>query len=162
MVEEWRDIPGFEGRYQASSLGRIRGVVSGKIKDTVVKSGYLCVGIKVIGTKTVSTPYVHRLVATAFFGPSDLEVDHIDCDHMNNRLDNLEYVTRRENYLRAVRTGVTSHPKSVARSDGRTYESIKQCARDNGCQTVDIRKVLTGKRKTLHGFTFKRCACLVA
>ena len=161
MVEEWRDIPGFEGRYQASNLGRIRGVVSGKIKDTVVKKGYLSVGLRV-GEQQVRLYQVHRLVASAFFGPSNFEVDHIDCDHMNNRLDNLEYVTRRENYLRAVRTGVCECPKSVMRSDGKTYESIRQCARDNGCQTVDIRKVLTGKQKTLHGFTFKRCACLVA
>ncbi len=161
MAEEWRDIPGYEGRYQASSLGRVRGVVSGKIKSQETINGYAYVGLK-IGNRRTRVKRVHRLVAAAFFGPSTLEIDHIDSDHMNNRIDNLEYVTGRENYLRAVRTGVCECPKSVMRSDGKTYESINQCARDNGCQTVDIRKVLTGKQKTLHGFTFKRCACLVA
>lgn len=104
----------------------------------------------------------HRLVAAAFFGLGDLEVDHIDCDHANNRLDNLEYVTGRENYLRAVNTGICDHPKPVMRSDGKVYESIKQCARDNGCQTVDIRKVLAGRQRMLHGYTFKHCGCSVA
>ena len=77
-------------------------------------------------------------------------------------IHNLEYVTRRENYLRAVRTGMCECPKSVVRSDGKVYESIRQCARNNRCQTVDIRKVLTGKQKTLHGYTFRRCGCSVA
>jgi hypothetical protein len=164
MVEEWRDIPGYEGEYEASSFGHIRSARYHRVlKEQLVggPKGYLYVGLK-LSFENTKVKQVHRLVAAAFFVCSNLEVDHIDCNHKNNRVDNLEYVTGRENYLRAVRTGVCSRPKAILRNDGKSYESIRQCARDNRCQPVDIRKVLAGKQKTLHGYTFDRCGCFVA
>ena len=48
---------------------------------------------------------VHRLIMEAFHGKSDLTVDHIDGNKLNNSLDNLEYVTREENLIRSWKTG---------------------------------------------------------
>lgn len=50
--------------------------------------------------------FVHRIVMEAFKGKSDLTVDHIDGNKINNSLDNLEYVTAQENTKRAWKNGV--------------------------------------------------------
>lgn len=58
-----------------------------------------------------NTKRVHRLVASAFLGESDLQVDHIDGNKLNNRLDNLEYVTPQENTNRAWKNGQAKYTK---------------------------------------------------
>ncbi len=61
---------------------------------TKTKTGYLRVSVK------GKDMYVHRLVMLAFYGKSDLTVDHIDGNKENNNLNNLEYVTQAENVKR--------------------------------------------------------------
>lgn len=119
--EVWKDIPGYEGTYQVSSLGRVRSldrVVKGKchftgelfdrrIKGQVLrpgkccKSGHLSV---VLGRGTTGRP-VHELVMLAFVGvpPEGKEVCHQNGDPTDNRLENLRYDTRRENILDVYR-----------------------------------------------------------
>jgi hypothetical protein len=62
---------------------------------------------------------VSRLVAEVFFGPSELEVDHIDNDPRNNRVENLRYVTRAENCRDRGRV-----PKGVRRSRSGKFEAF--------------------------------------
>lgn len=110
--EEWRDIPGYEGSYQASSLGRVRSVdryveyvdgrvyfYQGKILSPASARGYEHV---VLSKRTDAT--VHRLVMLAFAGepPEGYEVNHRDGDRTNNRVTNLEYVTPSENSLHGI------------------------------------------------------------
>lgn len=110
--EEWRDLPDYEGRYQVSDTGRVRSPerrdTLGKLrKQKILKTrkdrfGYMKVwlhGPNKNGTRgrTVS---VHRLVAEAFMGPSDLFVDHLNGLKDDNRPENLEYVTNKENIRR--------------------------------------------------------------
>ena len=66
------------------------------IKGTLRKNGYLQLTIK---NKTIK---VHRLVIEAFKGKSDLTVDHIDGNKLNNSLDNLQYLTREENLIKSI------------------------------------------------------------
>lgn len=104
FAEEWRDIPGYEGCYQVSSIGRVRSVRRsrpGRLMKLSNRRGYRQVGL----TKddTYKAPPVHRLVLAAFVGPSKLQVNHIDCDKANNRLENLEYCTPQENIAHAIR-----------------------------------------------------------
>lgn len=119
--EIWKDIPGFEGKYQASTLGRIRSVdrvmrvtVRGKeqvrhYKGQVLKpgkqtkTGHLTV---VLGKNYGSMP-VHTAVALTFLGPrpKGLDVCHNDGNPENNRANNLRYDTRTENILDVYRTG---------------------------------------------------------
>lgn len=114
MQEQWKDIPGYEGYYEASSLGRIRG------QDRVIvdKNGFARkVEGRLLGTHLNSSGYtyahlttngitkptrVHRLIAAAFFGVSDLPIDHLNKIRTDNRPCNLEYVTSRENMRRAT------------------------------------------------------------
>lgn len=114
--EIWKDIPGYEGRYQASSLGRIRSLdrtlhlhrKNGKIVERIMKgkilrpgrfckNGHLSV---CLGHGESGSP-VHQLVALTYLGPcpEGKEVLHINGNPQDNRIDNLRYGTRRENIL---------------------------------------------------------------
>lgn len=114
--EIWKPIPGYEGFYEVSSLGRIRGVdrvivrKSGEkyhVKGAILaptkrkNGGYLTIGLRREGSQ--KTHKIHRLVMLAFVGEppeGKYEVDHKDGDPENNRLSNLEYVSKKENYMR--------------------------------------------------------------
>lgn len=108
--EEWRDIPGYDGFYQASNLGRVRSVARivntpkgpakrrGKVLNLIDHyKGYVEAPINYRGKRL--TRKVHRLVAEAFIpNPDDLpEVDHIDMNRANNRVENLQWITHRDN-----------------------------------------------------------------
>ena len=117
-LEEWRDIPGYEGRYQASSLGNIRSldrkVNIGKgftrlMRGRVLKpagSKYNAHLTVVLGHGSNGSA-VHKLVALAFLGPAPVgcDVRHLDGDPLNNRVDNLAYGSRTENILDVYRIG---------------------------------------------------------
>lgn len=105
--EIWKDIPNYEGIYQASNIGRIKSLKFGKeriLKPRLNRRGYyhinLCKGGKAI------TNTIHRLVMLAFVGESDLEVNHKNGVKTDNRLENLEYCTGSENMLHCFRTGL--------------------------------------------------------
>lgn len=110
MVKEiWKNIPGFEGYYQASNLGRVRSLdrkVRGKYGNIAVKKGkilkpnkkrYGQVCLIVDGVRFY--PLVSHLVYSAFYGPipEGMQVNHIDENPENNRLDNLNLMTPKEN-----------------------------------------------------------------
>lgn len=117
MNEIWKDIPGYEGCYQASTLGRIKSL-EGKVarknpytgkkfmrrvpqrilkSGEYYKSGHLSVVLEHHG---VGRP-VHQLVMKTFVGepPDGMEVLHINGNPKDNRLENLRYGTRTENVL---------------------------------------------------------------
>lgn len=112
-MEQWLPIPGWEGFYEASDLGRIRSVPRYMCKGCVLKpralpeKGYLQVGLSRNNKVTMS--YVHRLVAATFIGPcpEGLEVLHGDGDPANNVPGNLRYGTHGENGRDMVRHGRT-------------------------------------------------------
>lgn len=96
-MEEWREIPGTE--HSVSSEGRVASRRFGKwrILKMPLHKGYPSVNIR--GDRWVSSK-VHVLVAEAFLGPRPTprhEVNHIDGDKTNNRAENLEWCTHREN-----------------------------------------------------------------
>lgn len=100
MKEIWKDIPGYEGLYQASNLGQIKRL-SRKYapKEKVLKpqrrNGYL--SICLTKNKDKSTHNIHRLITKTFIGESDLIVNHKDGNKHNNNIENLEYCTSRDN-----------------------------------------------------------------
>lgn len=111
-AEEWRDIEGYEGIYQVSNMGRIKSLErkvnigngkQRKVRERIMRlkdnqKGYLHVDLSVNGC--AKTYKVHRLVAIAFIdNPDNLaEVNHIDEIKSNNRADNLEWVTKIDNF----------------------------------------------------------------
>ena len=98
MIEDWKDIPGYEGLYVVSNNGRVKNVRSGRVLRGIVNNlGYIMVGLSKSGkVKMIS---VHRLVAEAFIeNPDNLrEVNHKDEDKSNNIVDNLEWCDRKYN-----------------------------------------------------------------
>lgn len=105
MQEIWKDIPGYEGFYQVSNLGRARSCARPATRGRILRLGsggkvpYL--GFTASKDNKQKRINVHRAVALSFIGrPNGLVVDHIDGDPKNNHLENLEYVTSRENSRR--------------------------------------------------------------
>jgi hypothetical protein len=99
-VEIWRDIIGYEGLYQVSTMGRVKNLKTGKIlKPVKNKQGYMYVCLSKNGQR--KTFKVHRLVAQAFLKPVPGKdfVNHLDEDKTNNHYSNLEYCTAKENLI---------------------------------------------------------------
>lgn len=116
--EEWRDIPGHEGKYQASDLGRIRSVdrrvnichgATRQIRGRVLKPAGQKNDphLRVTLGHGANGSCIHQLVALTFLGPcpDGQEVRHLDGNPLNNRVDNLAYGTRTENILDVYRIG---------------------------------------------------------
>lgn len=98
-VENWKDVPGFEGRYRVSDLGRVFSHYVGRVLTlhTNGKGGYLVVSLFKDGTRHPTT--VHALVLTTFVGPrpEGHEALHGSSGQRDNRLVNLRWGTRAEN-----------------------------------------------------------------
>lgn len=122
MSEVWRDIPGYEGLYQASTEGRIRSLTrqitqigrwgtpfTRTVKGRILRPGRYCpsghVSV-VLGRGSNGSP-VHQLVMLTFVSPAPegQEVRHLNGDPTDNRLDNLAYGSRTENILDVYRIG---------------------------------------------------------
>ena len=110
--EEWRDIEGYDGKYQISNYGRVK---SFKQKHRILtpsldNQGYLRYGLKLRGKEKRFT--AHRLVAEAFLPNPDnkSDVNHIDGIKWNSCVSNLEWVTRSENIKHAHDTGLNVAP----------------------------------------------------
>ena len=108
MIEEWRPIVGYEGLYEVSSYGRVRSVDrydnrncvrKSKVLSLLKKSEYGYIQVNLSYNGKLYKKYVHRLVAQAFIpNPDNLpEVNHIDEDKTNNRVDNLEFCDHKYN-----------------------------------------------------------------
>lgn len=156
MNEQWRPIPGFEGRYEVSNLGRVRTArriipyvdgrlrrVEQKVRATSLDTrGYPALALTAAdGTKV--TRAIHVLVAAAWIGPrpDGAEVCHNDGDKTNPRADNLRYDSRVENARDVVRHGqhhwankthcVHGHPfteENTYRNAGRRH--CRTCVRE--------------------------------
>lgn len=123
MEEAWRDIPGYEGYYQASTLGRIRSLdreITQKHGDTIYmrlrkgkilkpssdkKEGHMKL---VLAINTMRKTYhVHTLVMLTFIGNRSEEelIRHLNGNPEDNRLSNLAYGSKYENVLDVFRIG---------------------------------------------------------
>lgn len=93
MIKKWKQIRGHNGRYEISHTGEIRTITSGKIhRQFKITHGYI--GCTLSGKQYI----VHRLLANAFIGNTDgKEINHINRIKSDNRLENIEIVSRKEN-----------------------------------------------------------------
>jgi hypothetical protein len=124
-VEQWKDVPGYEGRYQVSDLGRVRsldhrvrlvchGVETTRLSPgRLLKPGRSRSGHVSVAIGKGNSRLVHQLVLEAFVGPrpKGAESLHLNHDPKDNRLSNLRYGTRSENLRMDYEVGVrTVHP----------------------------------------------------
>ena len=103
---EWRAVKNFEQYYSVSSTGLVKNIRTGRIiKPTIINTGYAMYRLYV---NTVCTHKLgHVLVAEAFIENPEGKrtVNHIDCDKLNNCVENLEWATHSENHTHAFRNG---------------------------------------------------------
>lgn len=163
MKEIWKDIQGYEGLYQVSNLGRVKRVTTGRIlKGGKDKYGYLIVNLYKYSVGSIKT--IHRLVAEAFIpNPENKpQVNHVDENKTNNSLDNLEWMTAKENTNHGTRNERSGKSQSIPiiATNLKTGESMEfygsnECARQLGLHQASITKVLKGRLKQTGGYTFK-------
>ena len=150
MTEIWKDVPEYEGVYQVSSLGRVKSLArkssSGRqLNERILKTpldghGYCACNLYLNGKKKLFR--VHQLVAIAFLNhkPNGMKIviDHVDNDGSNNRLENLQLISQRENSSKDKK-GYSSKYVGVA-----WYEATSKW---------QAKIMIDGKRKHLGHFT---------
>jgi hypothetical protein len=129
MQEVWKPVPGYEGRYEVSDQGR---VLSTRTKlfltPNVMTHGYVCVHLYSGGRHSRVVKTIHRLVADSFVpNPyGDSEVNHKNFLRRDNRAENLEWVSRKENVRHALLAGRRVRPeKCVMGINLRTKETVR-------------------------------------
>lgn len=110
MEEIWKDIEKYEGKYKVSSYGNVKNVRNNKILKFNKSPFYYQVALSVDGARKCIK--IHRLVASAFIKNehNKPEVNHIDGNRYNNRVENLEWVTAKENSIHSYVNGLGKKP----------------------------------------------------
>lgn len=197
MQEIWKDILGYEGYYQVSNNGNVKSLerivyktgYSKRLKERKLKlikanDGYMGLILSYNGIKTRKT--AHRLVAIAFIpNPENKpQVNHINGIKTDNRIDNLEWCTAKENINHAYSIGLmNAHKGSSNYMYGRYgelhhnfgksinekpiqqldlnnnhiayYDSIRKASRATGVNNSNISSVCNGIRKTAGRFIWR-------
>lgn len=180
MSEIWKDIPGFEGLYQVSNQGRVkslpRSIWNGKglftssekiLKPNTLAKGYFQVELK--RDKKRCCLQVHRLVAITFIENPDptnfVQVNHINGDKQDNRIENLEWCDNSLNQKHAWAIGLqkvsgnAGRPKRPVRliKGGKSiiFDSVAEASRFLGQKrNTNLLKVIRGWKSfnTIKGY----------
>lgn len=160
MVEEiWKDIPGFEGLYQASDLGRIKSFIEWngtnvRILNCGRNNGYLVVVLSKNGIKKMYR--VHRLILETFIGPcpKGMECRHLNGIRTDNRLCNLRWGTRSENSQDTIKHGNHYQPNNygkqncICKLNKKDIPNIREMIK-NGYTCESIGKIYGVHRRTI-------------
>ena len=155
MVEEWKDIPGYEGLYAVSNLGNIKSFRKTEklLKPVPIKSGHLIVNLSKNGN--MRTVCVHRLVAEAYIPNPNMFtiVIHKDGNKQNNSASNLKWCDARCGYG-------YKKPKVVVQLDLdnniiNKFHSVNKAAQITGIARESISRTCNGIRKTAGGYKWK-------
>lgn len=182
LIEEWKDVKGYEGLYQVSNLGRVKSLARYKKNNLGSKS---LIGEKILKQSKNNRGYcrihlckdahkkafsVHRLVADAFVpNPKNFtDVNHKDENKENNRADNLEWC----DYEYNINYG--THNKRISLTKGcvvqafdkngqlvMEFHSMCEAERKTGIPQQNISRCVNGKCKTAGGYVWKRAISVV-
>jgi hypothetical protein len=156
-MEIWKPLRNFPS-YNGSTEGRIMNIRTQRILQPVESEGKMKVTLR--RNNIQYTVKLHRAIAETFLGEHPgMDVRHKDGDYTNNRVDNLEWVTRSElianAYGRGTKVAYQKIPIRIVET-GRIYDSIKDCANDIPCHPSYIRDCLSGKRIHVKGLHIER------
>ncbi len=174
VMSLFNEIPGYEGYYEIDRKGSVRSIKrviktekgnitinSKNIKPRNNNNGYLEIRLSKDG-KT-KTKFIHRLLAMTYINNinNKPEVNHINGTKLDNRLDNLEWVTKSENMQHAYKTGLI-RPKGIKVIDkvtGEEFTSIKLAAKKRNINYQTMQRHLSGKvQKVKHFLQYKEAA----
>ena len=155
-MEKWRDIKDYPD-YQVSNMGRVKSLKFGKekiLKNIKNNYGYLIVNLSKEGEIKVFK--VHRLVASAFIdNPNNLpEVNHINEDKTDNRVNNLEWCSSEYNINFGTRNKRVAKRILQFTLEGefvRKWDSLKEFGKPHSA----ISNCLSGRRKSAYGYIWR-------
>ena len=180
MIEEFRDIEGYEELYQVSNYGKVKSLErtrkggynsNVKVKEKILnflinKNGYLYVNL--YKNAKSKHKFVHRLVAEAFIpNPNNLpQINHKDENKENNCVDNLEWCTNQYNMnygtlrKRVIKTQTIKFGKKINQYDLqgnfiKQWNSGREIERNIGIFHQNILACCQGKTKTCGGYIWK-------
>lgn len=174
-MEIWRDVEGYEGLYQVSSLGRVkslrrtvsRGTNFKPVRERILKPGYNKNYAYVVLSKhgVTKTKYIHQLVARTFIPNTNNYpiLNHKDENPRNNCVDNLEWCTYSYNLsYNDLRKRVAVSRRKAVRQYSKSGEFIKEwshareAAEALGLNKRAIYECCVGRSKTSGGYIWKR------
>jgi hypothetical protein len=128
-MESWKDIPGYEGLYQVSNLGRIKSLGSYRRGEMIIKQrkwkGYWLINLSKEDQR--KTFLVHRLVAICFVeNPHSRKiVNHKDGNKANNYYENLEWSTTAENTQHAYDNHLIPSRQGINNPNSKFRKTLK-------------------------------------
>lgn len=175
--EEWRDIQDYEGLYQVSNFGRVRSLGlrnknANNERIKLLKPGVTGIGYNMITlcNGKLKQKLVHRLVAQAFI-PNTKNypiINHIDGNKLNNKVNNLEWCTQKQNIQHSFKNGLqisklkggTIPPVKIKQYDLdnnfiKEWDSMTKIQKELGISTALIWKCCRGIYKKSRGFIWK-------
>ena len=168
-MEIWKDIKGYEGEYLVSNTGKVKSIKKrfGTLnQETILKpatiwTGYLRVGL--VKDKKPKSIFVHRLVAQAFIPNPENKpiINHINGDRTDNRVENLEWCTQKENCKKSKLATRSDRYNSIKVQDnlGNTFNSYREAARFYNLAANTVKNDCLGKTKyspTQKGTSYER------
>ena len=164
-MEVWKDIPGYDGRYQVSSLGNVRSLhwnnqcIVKNLTPAIDKRGYL--RFRLSKHNKVKAFLAHRLVAEAFIQNAENkpQVNHINGIKTDNKVDNLEWCTNSENAIHAFSCGLKP-TRTVCQYDKqmqfiKEWHSLSDVGRELNINPSNIVECCIGKRRTAGSYMWR-------
>lgn len=173
-VVEWRPVKGFESYYEVNNEGDVKSLARLDSRGHLVKERILKPGKTTRGYLRVTlykdceknSHAVHRLVGEAFIGecPDGYQVNHINENRVDNRLDNLEYVTPKQNSNHGTRNQKIARSNSISIESFdpitgetiRRYPSALEAERLDGYTSTNIIQCIKGRCKLHKGVGWRR------
>lgn len=164
VKELWKPLLEYKG-IEISSVGRIRKAANKRRKERILtefpkdKDGYCRCSVQKLDGTWTSQP-VHRLVAKAFIDNPDNTVNHIDGNRTNNKVENLEWVTAKENVIHSFKFGNRKKCKEVPKRTLLTDFQISQIDKLREIYTVNqIAKLFNIEYQSLKNIIHKKKQC---
>lgn len=170
LNEIWMDIPHYDGLYQVSNLGRVKALPRERVNHVggrwiqpehimatrLNNDGYECVSLTLPSGKR-KTEKIHRLVAITFIPNPEgkEEVNHINCIRHDNRVENLEWMTRKENIDYTVKCGHKSNKLIRCIETGQIFNTSTEASKVNGGNAGNIRKAAKDRKTSVYGYHYE-------
>lgn len=157
-MEIWKPLKNFPS-YNGSSEGRIMNIKTQRILKTFMNyKGYVLVCLR--KNNRQYTVRVAQVIAETFLGEHPgMDITYKNGNRSDIDISNLEWCTRQEVIQRSFERGKRVPSRQIpirVVETGKTYDSIRACARDIGCYQTDICKYLHGKLRHVKGYHFER------